>query len=279
MPFARSRSECSVAAHMRCQSAQSLDDLINKDSKGGKGGRSAPAGRAPGVVRGGRTTRGSNRASPYARPNKTASTVSGDDHMSNASVSDVANSSNPVLKVNGESKPNSVAGAICNVVREHAKGQPPAVVATGPAAINQAMKAIAIARKYLLDEDSPTDIVITPRFEEDIRHSSRVTFVLEKSRPVRSVPSEDDLSSKEKTDPYKLAGAIAGRVRDGEQVAITTKGPVPVLIAVKALGLAQTYVEEENTSIKFCVGIVDLENPEIRAGPTSTYLHFHVITK
>lgn len=184
-----------------------------------------------------------------------------------------------MLKVKGDSKPNTVAGAICNVVRENTRGKLPAVVATGPAAINQAMKAIAIARKYLLDEDSPTDIVCTPRFEEDIRQSSRVCFVLEKTRPVRGVPTEDDLAAKEKTDPYKLAGAIAGRVRDGEQVACTTKGPVPVLIAVKALGLAQTYVADESMTIKFCVGIVDLENPEIRSGPTSTYLHFHVIAK
>ena len=119
-----------------------------------------------------------------------------------------------------------------------------------------------------------------PRFEEDIRQSSRVCFVLQKTRPVRSVPSEDDLSSKEKTDPYKLAGAIAGRVREGGTVACTTKGPVPVLVAVKAIALAHTYVEEENMTINFCVGIVDLENPEIREeGVTSTYLHFHIIAK
>ena len=69
-------------------------------------------------------------------------------------------------------------------------------------------------------------------------------------------------------------------MRDGEDVAVTTKGPVPVLIAVKALALAQTYVAEEDMTIKFCVGIVDLENPEIRSSEvTSTYLHFHVISK
>merc|ERR1719258_600531 len=200
--------------------------------------------------------------------------------MANSDVRDVAASANPVLKVNGESKPNSVAGAICNVVREHPRGLPPSVVATGPAAINQAMKAIAIARKYLLDEDSPTDMVVFPRFEEDIRQSSRVCFELKKSRKIKAIPSEDDLACKDKTDPYKLAGAMAGRVREGEQVACTTKGPVPVLIAVKAMGLAQTYVEEENMTIKFCVGIVDLENPEIRSDTvTSTYLHFHIIAK
>jgi len=261
----------------------SLDDLINKNDKGGRAAstrRPAARGVAPGgggAVRGGRPARSSNRSAPYSRPKEK---VSGDDHMANTDVRDVAASANPVLKVKGDSVAKSVAGAICNVVRESARGEPPAVVATGPAAINQAMKAIAIARKYLLDESSPIDIVCVPRFEEDIRQSSRVCFELKKTRPVRSVPSEDDLSSKEKTDPYKLAGAIAGRVREGETVACTTKGPVPVLIAVKAIALAQTYLEEESIELKFCVGIVDLENPEIRSDTvTSTYLHFHIISK
>ena len=44
-----------------------------------------------------------------------------------------------------------------NIVRESPRGILPAVVATGPAAINQAMKAIAIARKYLL-KWFPTDL-------------------------------------------------------------------------------------------------------------------------
>jgi stage V sporulation protein SpoVS len=261
---------------------QSLEDLI-KGGDSGKapgarsGGRSG-GGRAPG--RGAAPTRNSRsnqRSTPYARPKKD---VSGDDHMGNAHVSDVAASANPVLKVKGDSVAKSVAGAICNVVRESARNEPPAVVATGPAAINQAMKAIAIARKYLLDEETPSDLVCIPRFEEEIRHGSRCTFVLKKMRPIRSVPSEDDLSSKEKTDPYKLGGAIAGRLRDGEQVACTTKGPVPVLIAVKAIAIANTYVADEGMEIKFCVGIVDLENPEIKSDSvTSTYLHFHIISK
>jgi stage V sporulation protein S len=250
----------------------SLDDLINK--KGGKapgGRRPASGGKAPGATRGGRPT-------PYERSNKAS--ASSANHLANADVRDVAASENPVLKVKGDSKPNSVAGAICNIVRESASGQPPSVVATGPAAINQAMKAIAIARKYLLDEDSPTDMVVYPRFEEDIRQSSRVCFELKKSRKIKTVPSEDDLACKDKTDPYKLAGAMAGRVRDGEQVACTTKGPVPVLIAVKAMALAQTYVADEGMEIKFAVSIVDLENPEIRGSEvTSTYLHFALVAK
>ena len=86
--------------------------------------------------------------------------------MASADVRDVATSRNPLLKVSSESKPNTVAGAICNVVRENARNNPPSVMATGPAAINQAMKAIAIARKYLLDEDTPIDLLVFPKFEQ-----------------------------------------------------------------------------------------------------------------
>ena len=88
------------------------------------------------------------------------------EHVASADVASVASSRNPLLKVSSESKPNSVAGAICNVVRENARNNPPSVMATGPAAINQAMKAIAIARKYLLDEDTPIDLLVFPKFEQ-----------------------------------------------------------------------------------------------------------------
>jgi len=195
-------------------------------------------------------------------------------------VRDVAASDNPVLKVGAESKPNAVAGAICNVARESASGQLPAVVATGPAAINQAMKALAIARKYLLEEETgPIDFIVQPRFEEDIRHSSRVCFVLTKlPRPLPREPSEDDLTAKESTEFHKLAGAMASRIRDGDKVACTTKGPVPVLIAVKAIAHANTYLQDDQKEVMFTVSLVDLENPEIRDA-TSTYMHFALIVK
>ncbi len=104
-------------------------------------------------------------------------------------------------------------------------------------------------------------------------------FELAKARPIKRTPTEDDLTCKDKTDAFKLAGAMAQRVRDGGNVACTVKGPVPVLVAVKAIALAQTYVEDENIDIKFAVNIVDLENPELRGEVSSTYLHFALITK
>jgi len=247
----------------------SLDDIINKDTKRAPGGAARSGRPAAGGARA--------RAAPYQRGRPQARRGTADEeHMANASVGDVANSSNPLLKVKGDSKPNTVAGAICNVVREARGNNPPSVLATGPQAINQAMKAIAIARKYLLEEDKPIDLVCSPVFEQDVRSGSNVCFELTKSKPVNREPLEDDLTAKDKTDVFKLAGAIAGRVRDGEEVAVTTKGAIPVLVVVKAIATAQEYLAEESLTLKFVISIVDLENPEIRDA-TSTYLHFAIV--
>jgi stage V sporulation protein S len=51
-----------------------------------------------------------------------------------------------VLKVSAKSNPNSVAGALAAVLRERPSVE---LQAVGAGAINQAIKAIAIARSYL----------------------------------------------------------------------------------------------------------------------------------
>lgn len=64
-----------------------------------------------------------------------------------------------VLKVSAKSNPNSVAGALAAVLREreHAEMQ-----AVGAGAINQAIKAVAIARTYL--KPSNMELVCVPSF-------------------------------------------------------------------------------------------------------------------
>lgn len=53
-----------------------------------------------------------------------------------------------VLKVSAKSRPSAVAGAIAGVVRENGRAE---VQAIGAGATNQAVKAVAIARDYLLE--------------------------------------------------------------------------------------------------------------------------------
>lgn len=66
-----------------------------------------------------------------------------------------------LIKVSSNSNPNSVAGAIAGVVREKGKAE---LQVIGAAAVNQAMKAIAIARGYVAP--SGINLIFTPSFAE-----------------------------------------------------------------------------------------------------------------
>lgn len=64
-----------------------------------------------------------------------------------------------VLKVSAKSNPNSVAGALAAALRERETAE---LQAVGAGAINQAIKAIAIARSYL--KSSEIDLACVPSF-------------------------------------------------------------------------------------------------------------------
>lgn len=66
-----------------------------------------------------------------------------------------------VIKVSAKSRSTAVAGAIAGVIRERRYAE---VQAIGAGAVNQAVKALAIARGYL-DQDQ-IDIVFVPYFTE-----------------------------------------------------------------------------------------------------------------
>jgi len=66
-----------------------------------------------------------------------------------------------VLKVSSKSSPNSVAGAMAGVVRQAGAVE---VQVVGAGALNQAVKAIAIARGYLAP--SGVDLVCVPTFAD-----------------------------------------------------------------------------------------------------------------
>ena len=65
------------------------------------------------------------------------------------------------LRVSAKSKPNTVAGAIAGVMRDDGEVE---VQTVGAAALNQAIKAIAIARGFLIT--SGTDLMCVPSFSE-----------------------------------------------------------------------------------------------------------------
>ena len=66
-----------------------------------------------------------------------------------------------ILKVSAKSNPKSVAGAIAGVIRQEGKAE---VQAIGAGALNQAIKAIAIARGYV--SPGGVDLVCIPAFAD-----------------------------------------------------------------------------------------------------------------
>jgi stage V sporulation protein S len=63
------------------------------------------------------------------------------------------------LKVSAKSNPNAVAGAFAGVVREHGTAE---VHVIGAGALNQAVKAVAIARTFL--EEQGIELICVPSF-------------------------------------------------------------------------------------------------------------------
>ncbi|MCL4249943.1 MAG: stage V sporulation protein S [Anaerolineae bacterium] len=90
------------------------------------------------------------------------------DEFANQPIVDTAGKPD-VIKVSAKSRSTAVAGAIAAVIREHRYAE---VQAIGAGAVNQAVKALAIARGYL--QDDSIDIVCVPFFREvDIEGQER----------------------------------------------------------------------------------------------------------
>mmetsp|Transcript_15592 Transcript_15592/g.47052 ORF Transcript_15592/g.47052 Transcript_15592/m.47052 type:complete len:155 (-) Transcript_15592:1440-1904(-) len=66
------------------------------------------------------------------------------------------------IKVSGESSTKKVAGKIAHDARS---GEPPAMLCKGASSLNQAVKAVAVARQYLQEEGS--DLTCQPAFRDE----------------------------------------------------------------------------------------------------------------
>ena len=78
------------------------------------------------------------------------------------------------LRVSSKSKPNTVAGAIAGVIREQGQVE---LQTVGAGALNQAIKAIAIARGFLAP--SGIELVCVPSFSDiDIEGNERTAIRL-----------------------------------------------------------------------------------------------------
>jgi stage V sporulation protein S len=77
-----------------------------------------------------------------------------------------------VLKVSAKSSPNSVAGALAGVLREKGAAE---IQAIGAGAINQSIKAIAIARGFVAP--SGMDLICIPAFTDIVIDNEERTAI------------------------------------------------------------------------------------------------------
>lgn len=86
-----------------------------------------------------------------------------------------------VLRVSSRSDPNKVAGALAGTVREQGRAE---IQTIGAGALNQAVKAIAIARGFLAP--GGTDLVCRPAFvdvEIDGAKRTAIKLFVDPARP------------------------------------------------------------------------------------------------
>ncbi|WP_295816180.1 stage V sporulation protein S [uncultured Deinococcus sp.] len=85
-----------------------------------------------------------------------------------------------ILRVSGTSRPNAIAGAVAALLRSQGQVD---IQAIGPTAVNQTVKALAIARGYLVDDR--LDLYAQPEFVKlDVQQEERTAVRFH----VRSMP-------------------------------------------------------------------------------------------
>lgn len=233
----RDRARSTDRTAMSSKIGLSLDEIIDQEQGTARTGRRF-GGKAQSR---GRVRRRQRAAHPYRRPRAEAA---GGSRQRLGS-----------LKVSGGSNPKSVAGAIANAVRE---GEAPSLLATGPAAINQCVKAVCIARGYLSDDG--VDLRAQPEFA-DIKSGFKATVRLFKARtkPRGAKYDENDLIVALRSDPRKVAGAMAGRIREGKRVGSLAKGADAVAIMLKSVAYARAYLDEDDKDVIIAPTFVDVD--------------------
>ena len=130
-----------------------------------------------------------------------------------------------VLKVSSKSNPNSVAGAMAGVVRQAGSVE---VQVVGAGALNQAVKAIAIARGYVAP--SGVDLICVPTFADiEIDGESRTAIRLLVEGRDRSAAAP--LAASVEASDVRVEPSVAAALIGATPVTAPAPAPVPALVA------------------------------------------------
>lgn len=130
-----------------------------------------------------------------------------------------------ILKVSSKSSPISTAGALANTIREEGEAE---IQVIGPKAVNQAIKAIAIARGYIAP--SGIDLISIPGFVDvtiDDVEKTAIRILVKPRTPVylgKTVIKEKEMTEETKeteetqVETIKEAEEIKPEPKESEEV-------------------------------------------------------------
>lgn len=107
-----------------------------------------------------------------------------------------------ILKVSSTSDPSATAGALANTVREEGIAE---LQAIGPKAVNQAVKAVIIARGYMAP--SGVDLIFIPSFVDvEIDHENKTAMRFEVKTMLPFVSDRDREEEEEQEERVESEG-------------------------------------------------------------------------
>jgi len=140
-----------------------------------------------------------------------------------------------ILKVASSSNPSATAGALANTIREEGKAE---LQVIGPKAVNQAIKAIAIARGYIAP--SGLDLIAIPSFVDVNIDGEEKTAIRIEVRPRHPLPkftqvppSPTPTPTQEKAEAGVEAGTGAGTATATETETEAAGGEEPKAVEPK----------------------------------------------
>ncbi|GIL54512.1 hypothetical protein Vafri_10042 [Volvox africanus] len=151
------------------------------------------------------------------------------------------------IKVSAKGNVKAIAGKIAHSARD---GDPPAALCIGAECINLAVKAIAISRTYLTNDNM--DLSFQPAFRDADRSKKSLALYMAKTKSRAPISTVDDVEMLigSQSKPQVVAGALAARVREQRSVCLAAIGIDAVSNAVLAIGNARLYLEQDRKDIR-----------------------------
>jgi len=164
-------------------------------------------------------------------------------------------------RVSNQADVHSLAGYLATGIRE---GRPPCVRAIGSAALNTAVKAVALARSFLNYDEDRIDVACRVDFPEYCHNSETLklkmslsTIAGEGVRNMSNSKAALPLYVSANTQRDKVAGALANRVRSKSQVFLAAMGPQTVNISLKCVYLANRFLIDDSMRIRMAPEFAD----------------------